>query len=116
MESPKAVVNIHYKKEMPYSREHAVYTNVIGDILQLRVTETVREAEGGAYSPKANASFEQQPKPVANIWFKFDCNPDMVDNLVSIVNKELDKITEGEINEDDLDKLCNQVYKLVIMT
>ena len=111
MESPKAVVNIHYKKEMPYSREHAVYTNVIGDILQLRVTETVREAEGGAYSPKANASFEQQPKPVANIWFKFDCNPDMVDNLVSIVNKELDKITEGEINEDDLEKTKTNLIK-----
>ena len=35
----------------------------------------------------------------------------MVDNLVSIVNKELDKITEGEINEDDLEKTKTNLIK-----
>ncbi|WP_066220057.1 M16 family metallopeptidase [Formosa haliotis] len=105
MEAPKANVNIVYKKELPYSRNNVIYTNVLGDILQLRVTETVREAEGGAYSPSARASFERQPQSQAIVSFSFDCNPDMADHLVAIVNGELEKIAQGIINKDDLEKI-----------
>jgi len=105
MEDPKATVNIAYKKEMPYTKNNAIYTNTLGDILQLRITETVREAEGGAYSPRANASFSREPKSQAYVSFRFDCNPDMADKLVDIVNSELQKIANGDIQLDDLNKI-----------
>ncbi|MFV0566840.1 MAG: M16 family metallopeptidase [Flavobacteriaceae bacterium] len=111
MENPKANVNITYKKEMPYALENAIYTNVLGDILQLRVTETVREAEGGAYSPRANASFGREPKSQAYVSFNFDCNPETVDNLVNIVKGELEKIANGTINDDDLSKTKTNFIK-----
>ncbi|WP_308990416.1 insulinase family protein [Mariniflexile litorale] len=111
MEDPKASVNIAYKKEMPYTKNNAIYTNVLGDILQLRLTETVRESEGGAYSPRANASFSREPKSQAYVSFRFDCNPDMADNLVEIVNAELQKIAEGDIKEEDLNKTRTNFIK-----
>lgn len=111
MEDPKASVNIAYKKEVPYSTENAIYTDALGDILQLRVTETVREAEGGAYSPRASASFSREPKSQIMVFFQFDCNPDKADKLVEIVNEELQKIANGTINDDDLHKTKTNFIK-----
>lgn len=111
LEDPKANVNIMYKKEMPFSRKNVICTNVLGDILQLRITETIREAEGGAYSPRASASFERQPKPQAIVSFSFDCNPDMADKLVGIVNGELQNIANGTISDEDLSKIRTNFLK-----
>ncbi|MBD0824895.1 M16 family metallopeptidase [Aestuariibaculum marinum] len=111
MEDPKASVNVVYKKEMPYVKKNVVYTNVLGDMLQLRVTETVRESEGGAYSPRAGASFSREPKSAAYVNFSFDCNPDMADRLVEIVKEELQKIADGTISEDDLNKTRTNYLK-----
>ncbi len=111
MEDPKATVNIAYKKEMPYSIKNSIYTSALGDILQLRVIETVRESEGGAYSPQAGAYFTREPKSQIYAVFRFDCNPDMVDKLVNIVNEELQKIANGTINDDDLNKTRTNFIK-----
>ncbi|KJD34495.1 peptidase M16 [Tamlana nanhaiensis] len=111
MEDPKATVNISYKKEMPYSKSNEIHTNVLGDILQLRITESIREAEGGAYSPGVSASFSREPKSQAYVSFRFDCNPDMVDNLVNIAKGELEKIANGTILDDDLNKTKTNFIK-----
>ncbi|AJR03012.1 M16 family metallopeptidase [Siansivirga zeaxanthinifaciens] len=111
MEDPKASVNVVYKKEMPYSVANSIYTSALGDILQLRVLETVREAEGGAYSPRATANFSREPKSQVFVSFRFDCNPDMADKLVDIVNAELEKIANGTISDDDLSKTRTNFIK-----
>ena len=111
MENPKASVNIAYKKEIPYSIKNSIHTDALGDILQLRVLETVREAEGGAYSPRAGAFFSREPKKLIFVGFSFDCNPELVNNLVGIVNAELKKIANGVINDDDLNKTRTNFLK-----
>lgn len=111
MEDPKARVNIAYKKEMPYSLKNAIYTDALGDILQLRILETIRESEGGAYSPNAYARFFREPKSQAFAAFSFDCNPDLVENLVDIVHNEFKKIANGDILEDDLNKTRTNFLK-----
>jgi zinc protease len=111
MEDPKARVNIAYKKEMPYSIKNAIYTDALGDVLQLRITETVRESEGGAYSPRAYATFSREPKSQAFVSVSFDCNPDLAEKLVSIVQEELQKVANGDINDDDLNKTKTNFIK-----
>jgi zinc protease len=111
MADPKSTVNIAYKKEVPYATDNAIYANALGDILQLRVTESVRESEGGAYSPRANAYLSREPKSQLNVSFKFDCNPDLADKLVDIVNAELQNIADGNIRKDDLNKIRTNFLK-----
>ncbi|WP_316795307.1 insulinase family protein [Pedobacter agri] len=96
---------------MPYTNNGAIYTKVLGDILQLRVTETIREAEGGAYSPRASANFFREPKSFVFISFRFDCNPDMADRLVNIVNTELRKLANDDLTDDDLNKIKTNLLK-----
>ena len=111
MEDPKATVNIIYKKEVPYAINSAIYANVLGDILQLRVTESIRESEGGAYSPRANAYLSREPKSELSVSFKFDCNPELADKLVDIVNAELQNIVAGNVREEDLNKTRTNFLK-----
>jgi zinc protease len=111
MTNPKAKVNIAYKKEMPYSIKNSIYSNALGNILQLRITETVRESEGGAYSPRAYATFFREPKSQAFISVSFDCNPEIADKLVEIVKAELQKMANGEINNEDLFKIKTNFIK-----
>ncbi|MEP4948436.1 MAG: insulinase family protein, partial [Flavobacteriaceae bacterium] len=111
MEEPKARVNISYKKEMPYSIKNEIFTDALGAVLQLRITETVRESEGGAYSPNADASFSREPKSQAIIDVSFDCNPDLAEKLVGIVQEELQKMAKGDISDDDVKKTKTNFIK-----
>ncbi|MDD7886261.1 pitrilysin family protein [Flavivirga sp. 57AJ16] len=111
MEDPKASVNMAYKKKMPYSLKDDIYTSALGNILQLRVTETVREETGGAYSPRAMAKFYREPRPMAYVSFNFDCNPDLADKLTEMVKGELQDIGNGNIRPEDLGKIKTNFIK-----
>ena len=96
---------------MPYSIKNEIHTKALGDILQLRITETIRESEGGAYSPRAGASFLREPKSEATINIRFDCNPDLADKLAAIVNEEIQKMADGNIKDTDLNKIKTNFIK-----
>ncbi|WP_035483484.1 M16 family metallopeptidase [Gaetbulibacter saemankumensis] len=111
MEDPKANVNVSFKKEIEYATDKSIYTSVLGDMLQLRVNETVREAEGGAYSPRASARLSREPKAIISVSFNFDCNPELADKMVDIVKEELQKMADGDIKEEDLNKTRTNFLK-----
>ena len=111
MEDEKGSVRVGYKNEMKYSLKNDILASALGDILQLRITETVREAEGGAYSPRAGAGFSKRPVSEGSISVSFDCNPDKVDDLLKIVHAEIKKIGKGEISQVDLDKTLTNFIK-----
>lgn len=111
MEDPKASVHISHKANLPYNLENKLHAQVLGNILQLRVTETVRESEGGAYSPRANSYLVREPESEVIVSFAFDCNPDLANKLVEIVTGELEKIANGTILENDLNKTKTNLLK-----
>ncbi|MBU2951213.1 insulinase family protein [Tamlana agarivorans] len=111
MEDPKSTVHIAYKNNMDYSLENEIIAKTVGDILQLRFTETLREEEGGTYGASALASIVKRPLEQAFISVNFDCNPEKVEQLISIVHAELKKIAKGEINQVDLDKTTTNYLK-----
>ncbi len=111
MENPKSTVQIHKRKEMPYSRKSSYTLSILKNILKLRFTESLREEEGGTYGASARTSFSKIPKEEANIMVSFDCNPDMVENLIKIVYNELDKIKNGTISQEDFNKVKLSMLK-----
>ncbi|WP_350285626.1 insulinase family protein [uncultured Croceitalea sp.] len=104
MEDPKTNVNIAFKIATAFNVKNKFITKALGDIMLLRLTETLREEEGGVYSPRVGAFLIKEPETLSYLSIKFDCNPDLAEKLVSIVHKELSKIVEGNIKQEDLDK------------
>lgn len=111
MEEPKSTVQISYKNEYTYNLKNALIADALGDILQLRYTETLREQEGGTYGASARANVSNRPTQEATITVSFDCNPDKVETLVAIVHQEIQKISNGIINQDDVDKAITNYLK-----
>ena len=83
----------------------------IGDLLQLRYIETLREQEGGTYGANAKSSFSKEPVPTASISVSFDCNPDKVEQLIQIVHDEIQKLAQGNISQSDLEKMLTNYLK-----
>ena len=111
MEDPKSTVRITYKNDLEYTLKNALIARALGDILKLRYTETLREQEGGTYGASAYVGLSKRPVEEAIIYVGFDCNPEKVDRLVSIVHEELQKIAAGDINQVDLDKTTTNYLK-----
>lgn len=111
MEDPKATVRISFKKPLGYSLKNTYLLKAFQDILELRLMETLREQEGGTYGASVYSSLSKRPKEIANFYVYFDCDPHKVDKLVAIVYKEIQKIENNEIDNDDLNKVVTSYLK-----
>lgn len=111
MEDPKSTVNVVIKNKMDYSLKNYWLAKALGDILQLRYTETLREEEGGTYGAGTYGNISKRPFGQAIVQVRFDCNPEKVEGLIAIVHKELAKIKDGNIQQTDLDKTLTNYLK-----
>lgn len=111
MEDPKTSVRISVKNKMDYTLKNYYVMRVLGDILKLRYTESLREEEGGTYGAGVRASLSKKPKQQASLSVTFDCNPDLAEKLIAIVHKEMKAIKNGEIQQKDLDKTLANYLK-----
>ena len=111
MEVPKGSVRIVYKNDMKYNLKNVYLAKALGDILSLRYLESIREKEGGTYGVGVNAYLSKRPKPQVIVSISFDGNPDAIDKLVAIVHKEINKLKDGNVKQDDLDKTLANYQK-----
>lgn len=111
MEDPKTSVRITYKNNYEYSTKESIISSVLGDVLQLRFTETLREEEGGTYGANVNASLSKRPVQEASISVSFDCNPEKAEKLIGIVHQEIKKIADGDIQRLDIGKTLTNYLK-----
>ncbi|MEL6562589.1 MAG: insulinase family protein, partial [Bacteroidota bacterium] len=111
MEDPKSQIRIGYTADYDYNLRNLYIARTLSGILQLRVTETAREDEGGAYSPRGSARLTQKPKGSASINISFDTNPDLAEKLVKLMQAEIKKIADGDIKKEDLEKTLTNFSK-----
>jgi zinc protease len=111
MKDPKTNVRVLIKNDMEYSLKNSILMRAIGDILQLRYTESLREEEGGTYGARARGSLSRRPTQEGTISVSFDCNPELAEKLIAIVHKEIENLKDGEIQQADLDKTLTNFLK-----
>ncbi|WP_225312610.1 M16 family metallopeptidase [Pseudotamlana haliotis] len=111
MEVPKGKVFIGYKSDFEFSLKNEILAKAIGDVLQLRFTQTLREEEGGTYGASTRSNLYKRPKSEAELMVTFNCNPDKVETLVEIVHREIHKLAQGDVLPVDLEKTMNNYLK-----
>ena len=101
----KSQVILYFSGETAYDRKKAAAISYLGEILTIKLIETLREEIGGVYGVGANGSMGIQP--VGNFSFSigFPCSPDMVDQLIDAAWAEVRKIQENGPTEEDLNKV-----------
>jgi zinc protease len=93
-----------------FSSEENLKINLLGEILAIKIRESLREDKGGVYSPRGSLNWGYFPRKYVRGMVYFTCDPNRVDELVAAAKEVLDNIKK-EISADDLKKAKEIVKK-----
>jgi len=85
----KALVRLLMTGDYRYSPVENQQLHALGQILQIKMLQQLREQEGEVYSPTVQTIFNKYPKNRYGIVVAFGCAPANVDHLVNLVGGEM---------------------------
>ena len=91
----RSMTQIAFAGDMEWSREASLELSALGEMLQIRLRERVREELGGTYSIGIGASTSDLPDPEYRITVWFSSDPDRADELFEEVLIGVDWAREG---------------------
>ncbi|WP_343307224.1 insulinase family protein [Chitinophaga niabensis] len=100
----KALLRLVFSGDYPYSPVNNTCMNALGQILQIKLLERMREAEGEVYSPSVQFMYNKLPKNRYAYVVAFGCAPRNIDHLVTIVKEEMAKLRTEGVTVDDIQK------------
>lgn len=100
----KSSVQLVFSGNYTYNENNNLNLDALTEILQIKITERLREKEGGAYSPGVSSSYTSIPEQRYSISIEFGCAPENVDKLIAATLDEIRKIRTNGPEEDDLRK------------
>ncbi len=102
---PKSFVSINYTGDFEYSRLNNYHLSSLGQVLNNRLIDIIREEKSGVYTVKASGS--GRLFPIANYFFgiSFPCGPENVDKLVKATQGEIKNIKENGVSEEDVKEI-----------
>lgn len=111
MQTKKASNRIQYTGEMPYNMNNRVIVSAIGDILNMRYLESIREKEGGSYGVGVYGGMRNVPKDEAVVLMQFDTDPEKQARLMQIIHQEVKDIVNNGPKPEDLQKVKENLQK-----
>lgn len=85
--------------------------DVMGEILQIKTTQKIREELGATYSPYMGVSYGIQPKPEFTWQAFYSCSPENVDKVVNATWEILDNMAKEGADDVNLAKAKEQLIK-----
>ncbi len=101
----QSMIVIQWETEAPYSRENKMALRALTDMLNIRVTEKLREEMSGIYGGGFNGVTEKRPYTHYNVVAYVPCGPDNVDKLTTALLGLVKDAQEGKLTQGDLDKV-----------
>ena len=80
---PKASVQLIYSGDITWSPETATQLDALGEVLEIKLLEKLREEESGVYGVGANAAYAKYPVPRYTFRINFGCAPENVEKLIA---------------------------------
>jgi len=102
---PKSLSAIVFTGPFAYDPTHRMAIRAMGEILQTRLSETIREELGGTYSINAFAGYERIPNQTYSVTIQFGSAPDRTENLIKRVFQEIELLktngpTDKQVNDE----------------
>jgi zinc protease len=103
-QEPKATVRMVFSGDYNYNEENNNQLSALGEVLQIKLIERLREEESGVYSPGARMSYSKYPRNRYSFTVMFGCAPENVDKLVNAALLEINKVKTGGAQAADVEK------------
>lgn len=101
----RSTVSIIYTGAAEYERDELRRLQFLGDLLTIKLVETLREEKSGVYGARASGVLQKIPTGRYQFDIGFSCAPQNVASLVAATNAAIERIQNGEIDEKDIDKV-----------
>ena len=104
---PKSMVMILFHDDLKFDKKEATSFSILGEVLQLKLTEKLREIESGVYGVSSFGSISKKPYGSFTFSISFPCGPENVEKLTEAALTELQKIINEGPEQRDLDKVID---------
>jgi len=101
---PKSNVTIMFYGDTPYDSNEAYLLKAAGDVLNIKLTEVIREQESGVYTISSRGSMGKVPYGSYSFTISFPCGPENAEKLTTASLAELNKIIANGPTQADVDK------------
>ena len=108
----QATVKMVFSGDYMYSAENNMVLQAIKEVLEIKITQHLREDESEVYSPSIQVAYSKYPHARYAFTISFGCAPVNVDHLMKGVVKEMDTLKKSGPTPEDLDKFKAE-YKRV---
>lgn len=102
---PKSFIFSIYSGLTPYSESKAMHTEMLAEILNIKIIEELREKIGGIYGGGINGSLSKFPYEGYSMALQLPCGPENVEKLNAAATAEIEKIKQNGPEQKDLDKV-----------
>lgn len=79
----KASVQLIYSGDIAWSPETTTQLDALGEVLEIKLTEKLREEESGVYGVGTSAAYAKYPVPRYTFRINFGCAPENVEKLIA---------------------------------
>jgi zinc protease len=102
---PKSFILNVYSGEVNYSEDLELKTDLLNEILNIKIIEELREKIGGIYGGGINGSVSKYPYNFYSMGLQLPCGPENVDKLIAAADAEIEKVKTNGPAQTDLDKV-----------
>jgi zinc protease len=106
---PKSQTQIVFTGDFEYTPENRLALRALGDVLEIKLRERLREALGGTYGADVYASPSRIPRPEYALTVAFGSAPERVEELTQAVFAEIDSLKARGPSAEDLAKV-KEIY------
>lgn len=110
-EAKRALFFRMYNGSINYNGVEKANLDILGDVLQILYTKTIREEAGGVYSVSNMIVAMKNPKPMFIDQVFFMCDPDRMDELVPLVKQGVDQMVSEGPSVENLNKAKENAIK-----
>lgn len=102
---PRSFVNIIFTGEAKFSYESSMKLDMLAEVMNIKITEQLREAMSGIYGGGMSASMAQRPYERYSVAISFPCAPENVDTLTRAIFSLINDIKQNGVEKSYLDKV-----------
>ena len=105
---PKAQTLILFTGETTFDPASRYAMRSLGELLEMKLLENLREALGGTYSVSASGSLAKYPRPEYQFVIEFGSSPDKADLLWKTIQAVIDTVKQQGATASELQKVREQ--------
>ena len=104
LETPKATTDVIYSGKLMYNLQNNIQLDALKQILNIVLTDKIREKLGGTYGVHVSSELEKTPEESFDIQLMFDTDPDRRVELVNAINGVISDIQKDGPSAENVQK------------